>query len=100
MVGRSMARCLKQFFRSDFACTRVRHHDRSAFACASPPLDAWLQQTAQQHQRRGLSKAFVAVLDEQRARILGYYARTACEVLTQALPDDALTLVLPLATFP
>jgi GNAT superfamily N-acetyltransferase len=63
-------------------------HDRSAFASGSPPLDEWLRQTAQQHQRRGLSKAFVAVLDDQPARILGYYALTACEVLTAALPDD------------
>lgn len=64
------------------------HHDRSAFASASPPLDAWLQQTAQQHQRRGLSRTFVAVQDEQPARILGYYALTACEVLTGVLPED------------
>jgi ribosomal protein S18 acetylase RimI-like enzyme len=64
------------------------HHDRSAFASASPPLDAWLRQTAQQHQRRGLSRTFVAVLDDQPARILGYCALTACEALTEALPDD------------
>lgn len=64
------------------------HHDRSAFASATPPLDDWLRQTAQQHQRRGLSKTFVAILDDEPGRILGYYALTACEVLTETLPDN------------
>src|SRR5437868_9437372 len=63
-------------------------HDRSAFASASPPLDAWLRQTAQQHQRRGISKTFVAVSDDEPARILGFYALTACEVLAGDLPQD------------
>lgn len=64
------------------------HHDRSAFASASSPLDAWLQQTAQQHQRRGLSKTFVAVSDDAPARTLGFYALKACEVFSEALPEE------------
>ena len=63
-------------------------HDRNAFDSASEPLDAWLRHTARQHQRRGISKTFVAVSDEEPARILGYYALTACEVLTGELPED------------
>lgn len=63
-------------------------HDRNAFESASAPLDAWLRQTAQQHQRRGISKTFVAVSDDAPARILGYYALTACEILTEELPED------------
>lgn len=63
-------------------------HDRNAFESASEPLDAWLRQTAQQHQRRGISKTFVAVADDATSRILGYYALTACEALTGDLPPD------------
>jgi len=63
-------------------------HDRSAFESGSAQLDAWLRQTAQQHQRRGISKIFVAVADDAPSRILGFYALTACEVLTGALPPD------------
>ena len=48
----------------------------------------WLRQTAQQHQRRGISKTFVAVADDEPSRILGFYALTACEVVSQDLPDD------------
>jgi GNAT superfamily N-acetyltransferase len=63
-------------------------HDRSAFESGSAQLDAWLRHTAQQHQRRGISKTFVAVLDEAPERILGYYALTVCEIRTEELPED------------
>ena len=63
-------------------------HDRSEFESGSAPLDAWLRQTARQHQRRGISKTFVAVADDAPSRILGFYALTACEVLTEELPPD------------
>ena len=63
-------------------------HDRNAFESASEPLDAWLPHTARQHQRRGISKTFVAVSDEEPTRILGFYALTACEILTDELPED------------
>ncbi|TAK84856.1 MAG: GNAT family N-acetyltransferase [Betaproteobacteria bacterium] len=62
-------------------------HDRRAFA-ASAPLDAWLRQTAQPHQRRGISKTFVATAADAPSRILGYYALTACEVIAEDLPED------------
>ena len=63
-------------------------HDRSAFESESAQLDVWLRQTAQQHQRRGISKTFVAVAGDAPSRILGFYALTACEVLTAELPPD------------
>jgi GNAT superfamily N-acetyltransferase len=63
-------------------------HERSAFESGSAQLDAWLRQIAQQHQKRGISKTFVAVADDAPSRILGYYALTACEVLTEELPED------------
>lgn len=64
------------------------HHNRSQFQSGSGELDLWLRQTAQQHQKRGISKTFVAVDGAAPARVLGFYALTACEVLTQELPDD------------
>jgi GNAT superfamily N-acetyltransferase len=63
-------------------------HERSAFESGSAQLDAWLRQIAQQHQKRGISKTFVAVADDAPSRILGYYALTACEILTDELPED------------
>lgn len=63
-------------------------YDRNAFESGSAQLDTWLRQTAQQHQRRGISKTFVAVSDEEPTRILGYYALTVCEIFTEELPED------------
>ena len=63
-------------------------HERSAFESGSAQLDAWLRQIAQQYQKRGISKTFVAVADDAPSRILGYYALTACEMLTEELPED------------
>jgi GNAT superfamily N-acetyltransferase len=63
-------------------------HNRSQFQSGSGDLDLWLRQTAQQHQKRGISKTFVAVDDAAPTRVLGFYALTACEVLTQELPTD------------
>lgn len=63
-------------------------HDRRAFESGSEPLDAWLREIAQQHQRRGLSKVFVATSDDAPTRILGFYALTACEVVSSDLPEE------------
>ncbi len=63
-------------------------HERSAFESGNAQLDAWLRQIAHQHQKRGISKTFVAVTNDAPSRILGYYALTACEVLTEELPED------------
>lgn len=69
-------------------------HDRRAFESGNAQLDAWLRETARQHQRRGISKTFVAVAGEAPARILGYYALTACEIASAELPE-ALAKKLP-----
>lgn len=61
-------------------------HDRQGFDCGRAELNDWLRQMARQHQAKGLSKTFVAILDEQPARICGYYAFTLTEVDTRALP--------------
>ena len=63
-------------------------HERSVFESGSAQLDAWLRQIARQHQKRGISKTFVAVTDDAPSRVLGYYALTACEILTEELPED------------
>jgi GNAT superfamily N-acetyltransferase len=63
-------------------------HNRSQFQSGNGELDLWLRQTAQQHQKRGISKTFVAVDVAEPTRVLGFYALTACEVLTQDLSDE------------
>ena len=72
-------------------------HDRANFDCGNPTLNEWLQSIAGQHQQKGVSKTFVAVLDEAPTAILGYYALTVCEVRTVELPKAA-SKRLPRAT--
>jgi GNAT superfamily N-acetyltransferase len=64
-------------------------HNRAKFNCGNPTLNEWLRGIASQHQQIGLSKTFVAVLDEDPTTILGYYALTVCEVRTAELPKAA-----------
>lgn len=62
-------------------------HDRQSFDCGRPELNDWLWQVARQHQDKGLSKTFVATLEEDPAGICGYYALTLAELESRHLPD-------------
>ena len=64
------------------------NHDRDNFDCGRTELNDWLRKIARQHQAKGLSKTFVAILDEQPTQICGYYALTLTEVDTRALPES------------
>jgi GNAT superfamily N-acetyltransferase len=61
-------------------------HDRQGFDCGRRELNDWLRQVARQHQDKGLSKTFVAVREDEPARICGYYALTLAELETRHLP--------------
>lgn len=62
-------------------------HDRRGFDCDRRELNAWLQQVARQHQEKGLSKTFVAIREDQPARICGYFALTLAELENHHLPE-------------
>ena len=62
-------------------------HDRQEFDCGRRELNDWLRQVARQHQDKGLSKTFVAVLEEAPTRICGYYALTLAELENRHLPE-------------
>ena len=62
-------------------------HDREGFDCGRTELNDWLRKIARQHQAKGLSKTFVAILDDQPQRICGFYALTLTEVDTRILPE-------------
>ena len=62
-------------------------HDRQSFDCGRPELSDWLRYIARQHQDKGLSRAFVAVLEDATTCICGYYALTLTEADIQLLPE-------------
>ncbi len=51
-----------------------KHHDRAAFDCGTPALNAYLDKYARQNHESGGAKTFVAVLPDQPGRVLGYYS--------------------------
>lgn len=62
------------------------HHDIEAFACGSEALDLWLQRTAKQHLRKGISRTYVAIPDELPSQVWGFYSLTVGEAESPALP--------------
>ena len=64
------------------------NHDRKEFDCGKPELNEWLSRFARQHQERDISQTFVAVDPAFPSKILGFYALTACEVVTEELPPE------------
>jgi len=63
-------------------------HDRQRFDCGRSELNDWLRNVARQHQDKGLSKTFVAILENQPTQICAYYALTLTEVDTQSLTEQ------------
>jgi hypothetical protein len=69
------------------AFTRLQdEHDTEAFQSGVEPLDNWLRRTAKQHIARGISRTFVAVDIEHPAKVLGCYALTVGEAVSDAWP--------------
>jgi GNAT superfamily N-acetyltransferase len=67
-----------------------QQHDRAAFDCGVPTLNDFLRQTARQHQEKGVSRTFVLVDPDSKSprEIIGYFALSACEAVTAALPAN------------
>lgn len=59
-------------------------HDRTAFNCASEPLNRYLRERATQDIRRRITACFVALDDE--SRIAGYYTLASASLLLTDLP--------------
>jgi GNAT superfamily N-acetyltransferase len=64
-----------------------RDHDRTHFDCGVAALNDWLQKLASQHERRDLSRTYIAVTPSDN-RVLGYYAISNHRVTFAALPQD------------
>jgi GNAT superfamily N-acetyltransferase len=64
-----------------------KHHNRAAFSCGAPELDAYLQRQARQDQDRGATHCYV-LLDLVEDRIVGYYTLSATSIAAHDLPDE------------
>ncbi len=66
-----------------------RQHDRAAFDCGTAELNTWLARYARQNHESGGSKTFVAVPQDEPARVLGYYSLSPASIDYARTPDIA-----------
>jgi GNAT superfamily N-acetyltransferase len=64
-----------------------RKHDRESFDCGEPALNDFLRQHARQSHERGAAKTFVAVSDQDRRKVLGYYSLSPASIEFSRAPD-------------
>src|SRR5690606_22641306 len=63
-------------------------HQREAFSCGQSSLDEFLKRFANQNERLGISRTFVAVRPGERV-VAGYYSLSARAVEFESFPEDA-----------
>lgn len=63
-----------------------RRHDRAAFSCGKPVLDAFLTRYASQYAKRNLARTYVAVRSGG-AEVVGYYSLSAAAIRVRDLPE-------------
>ena len=62
------------------------HHDRAAFSCGNPAIDAYLRNLARQDEKRNLARVFV-MAEPGDDRILGFYSLTNTRIPVGDLPE-------------
>ena len=62
-------------------------HNRTAFRCGVPELDAYLQAQATQDVRRKVAAVYVLVDRDEPATIIGYYTLSSFAVETDDVPE-------------
>lgn len=64
--------------------------DRSSFDCGVDSMNEWIRHVASQHQKKNLSRTYVAEASSAPRRIAGYYALAATAVETEGMPGARL----------
>jgi GNAT superfamily N-acetyltransferase len=64
----------------------VSNHDRAAFCCGNPELDAYIRQQAGQDQKRKLAAVFILIADS--GAVAGFHTLSAHSILAVNLPAE------------
>ena len=70
-----------------FRLEQLAGHDRAAFDCGKPELNAYFQRQVTQDVRRNYATCFV-VVDNKSGRIAGYYTLSMGSIHLDELPED------------
>jgi GNAT superfamily N-acetyltransferase len=66
----------------------TKEHDRAAFHCNVPRLDAFLHKYATQYEKRNLGRPYILVQDDL-PRVFGYYTLAVGGISKEFLPEEA-----------
>lgn len=66
----------------------VEYHDRQSFYCGIEPLDNYLKKQAKQDVKRRISRVFIATLESNPTKILGYYTLSTLSLELTELPTE------------
>ncbi len=61
--------------------------DASAFDCGEPALDQYIRRYASQDVRRGLTRVFVAMPEQEPHRLAGFFTLSAGSISATTLPE-------------
>ena|SRR5205809_961580 len=80
-----------------FVIEKLSHrHDRSAFDCGIEELNVYLKKYSGQHERRGVSRTYVAV-EKGETSALGYYSISSGAVAFDTVPENLARHPVPVA---
>jgi GNAT superfamily N-acetyltransferase len=65
----------------------AKRHDRDAFDCGDPSLNAFLRQHARQSHDKGAAKTFLAISDDDNKTIMGFYSLSPASIEFARTPD-------------
>ncbi|MFO1467399.1 MAG: GNAT family N-acetyltransferase [Steroidobacteraceae bacterium] len=63
-------------------------HDYGHFTCDRESLTDYLRKYAEQDQKRGVTKVYVLVTEQNPVHVVGYYTLAAAELHVEHLPQD------------
>lgn len=65
-------------------------HNRASFDCGNEALNRYLQQTARQHNQKGISRTFVLTENDRKKfkPIFGFFTLSLCEIRSVKLPQE------------
>lgn len=64
--------------------------DRNSFDCSVGSMNDWLRNIANQHQKKNLSRTYVATVPDDPQAMSGYYVLAATSVETAGMPSTKL----------
>lgn len=68
----------------------TKAHSRTDFDCGKPRLNDYLKTQARDHNKKDITRVFVAVVGDDSNRVVGYYGLTSASIAASELSDQMI----------